>query len=111
VCGACWVERSEPLAAIHAERSGDDAEQRRLAAAGRPDQHEQLAHARLEVDLLEHLGAGFSGAESLAHGVGFDCDIFHSSNLVFRYAPLIPPVAGSPNSFGITLPHSLKSGV
>ena len=74
------------LAAIRAERAGDDAEQRRLAAPGRADQHEQLAHARLEVHFLEHLGAALALAESFVHPAGFDCDIFHNSNSVVRYA-------------------------
>jgi hypothetical protein len=46
-------------------------------------QHEQLAHACLEVDFLEHFGAGFAFAEPLAYRVGFDCDVVHKLFFVF----------------------------
>ena len=35
--------------------AGDDAQQRRLAAAGRPDEDDELAVLHLEVDVVEHL--------------------------------------------------------
>ena len=41
---------------------GDHGEQRRLAAARRADQHDELAGLDLEVDALQHL----DGAEALA---------------------------------------------
>ena len=72
------AETKARFPAVHAERSGDDAEEGGLAATGRADRHEQSAQARLEVDLLQHLGAGLAFAEALAHGVSFDCDIIHS---------------------------------
>ena len=65
------------FAAIDAERAGDHAQQRRFAATRRTDEHEQLAHARFEIDVLEHFGAGFALAEAFAHGVGFDGEIVH----------------------------------
>ena len=36
-------------------KPGDHGEERRLAAAGRADERDELAGARLEVDALEHL--------------------------------------------------------
>jgi hypothetical protein len=43
--------------------AGDDVEQRRLTAAGWPDQHGELALADLEANSLQHLG----GAEPLVN--------------------------------------------
>ena len=37
-------------------RSPDDAQQRRLAAAGRPDERDELAPADVQVDVLERHG-------------------------------------------------------
>jgi hypothetical protein len=71
------------LAAIRRERSGDDAQERRLAATRRPDEHKQLAHARLEVHFLKHLRARLTLAEAFADRRGFDCDIFHSRFQLF----------------------------
>ena len=63
---------------------GDHREQRRLAAAGRADQHDELAGLDLEVDVLQHL----DGAEALA-----DSLLTVSDAMIARYliAPWVRP--------------------
>ena len=56
--------------------SRDHREQRRLAAAGRADEHDELARSRLEVDALQHL----DGAEALAQAR--DGQRCHESSLI-----------------------------
>src|SRR5262249_18730052 len=54
------------LAARRAQDPGNDRDQGRLAAAGRPNQHRQLAGGNLEVNPVQDLD------RPVAHGKGFD---------------------------------------
>src|SRR5205814_4489806 len=53
------------LAGAAVEQPGDDREQRRLAAAARPDQHRQLPHADLEIHAAQGVDSRFARAEPL----------------------------------------------
>ena len=49
-------------------KTGDEAQKRRLAAAGRPDEHGELAVLDIEIDAVDDA----DGAERLAHGLQLD---------------------------------------
>ena len=53
------------FAGIEFHGAGDDAEEGGLAAAGGADDEEEFAHAGVEVDAFEGVGAGVAGAEGL----------------------------------------------
>ena len=71
------------LAAGDRLQPGDGVEQRRLAAAGRADQHEEAALLDLEVDALQDL----DGAE----GLFADCSISRKDIAYPLTAPAIRP--------------------
>src|SRR5262249_32875204 len=51
------------------QESGDDRNQRRLAAPARSDQEAELSEAGLEIHAAKRLDPGFAGAEMLTHVV------------------------------------------
>jgi len=58
--------------AVAVEEPGDDAEERRLSAAARPDEERELAEARFEVDAAERLDARRAFSEVLADTLAAD---------------------------------------
>src|SRR6516165_4624582 len=60
------------LAARRAQDRGDDRDQGRLAAAGRPNQHRQLSGGNLEVDAVQDLDRPVAHREGLRHAAATD---------------------------------------
>ena len=65
------------VAAGRPEQSGDDVEQRRLAAARVPDQRDELASVDVEADFLQRAEGPLPGLEHHAHLVDLEISLAH----------------------------------
>src|SRR5262249_7940333 len=69
-----WLAARLNFARCRAQDPGDDRDQGRLAAAGRPNQHRQLSGGNLEVDAVQDLNRPVAHAEGLRDAAATDGD-------------------------------------